>query len=134
MKTLQRSSIMLAAVAQIIVASCQSDAAKSRVPESSGEVAMDVNQQAARSGRPEPVPPGWCVAANHPVDSTYMIEAGRRALTLNRSDGPRSAETLYRSEQGFIVQYVSRGKVLGGGGLVWIDGETGCAIVLRRFE
>ena len=38
-------------------------------------------------------------------------------------------------EQGVIVSVVvARPPVLGRGGLVWVDLETGCPIVLRRYE
>ena len=38
-------------------------------------------------------------------------------------------------EQGIIVSLVlANPRIRGGGGLVWIDAETFCAIVLRLYE
>lgn len=80
-----------------------------------------------------------CVAAGTTVDSAFVVEQARRALS-------RSGETLaprliqpvrdQSIELGLLVSFAVADppNVVGGGGMVWVDLESGCAIVLRRYE
>jgi len=44
-------------------------------------------------------------------------------------------DSLEHVKQGMVISLVRREpKGTGGGGLVWVDGETGCAVVLKRYE
>ena len=75
-------------------------------------------------------------------DSSFFVRQARRALGDSAAEESRATlradsyqvivvESL---EQGVIVSLVSRPPRLGGGGLVWVDIETRCPIVLRRYE
>jgi hypothetical protein len=88
-------------------------------------------------------PPGWCISPGHTLDSTF---AARQAIGALSDSVSKRQSFLFKVdqfqviktgtlEQGIIVSLVvARPPVVGGGGLVWVDLETGCAIVLRRYE
>ena len=88
-------------------------------------------------------PRGWCTDSTRGGDSSFVVDQAIRALSdsvtrrlgiVYRVDSYQavSVETLL---QGIIVSLVvAHPQVIGGGGLVWVDGETDCAIVLRRYE
>jgi phage-related tail fiber protein len=81
----------------------------------------------------------WCVAAGGVVDSAFAVEQARNAVigsTFSSSSMSLKPYAIQPVEQGILVSLVSAGPgvSLGGGGLVWIDGETGCPILLKRYE
>ena len=93
--------------------------------------------------RRTPIRPDWCVAANERVDSTFAVERAREVLedTLLplkpasvRTVGEQSLLDGLPMFEGFLVTLAATRPVLGGGGLVWVDGETGCPILLKRYE
>jgi hypothetical protein len=91
---------------------------------------------ARRSGRTlAPVRPGvqWCVALNATVDSTLAAAQALRAFS-SRSSESLMVRSIRRVDEGFLVSLVPARPIAGGGGLVWVDGETACPIVLIRYE
>ena len=91
-------------------------------------------------------PRGWCVQPSLTVDSTLAVAQAARALgsmskvrAAVRSALGETTEVLVphsftRLQDGFVVGLVPKGNGLGGGGLVWVDAETGCAIPLKAYE
>jgi|SRR5882672_8679097 len=74
------------------------------------------------------------------VDSAFAVTQASRALEGFLPTGgslePYAVEVV---REGMLVSLVPvrplvGGVVLGGGGLVWVDEDTGCPIVLRRYE
>jgi len=80
-----------------------------------------------------------CVATGTTIDSTFLVTQARRALA---QPGLALEVSSYRwirengVELGLVISLVAgrQPAVVGGGGLVWVDVETGCPIVLRRYE
>lgn len=70
-------------------------------------------------------------------DSTFAVGQAERGLTESgsalkvRSIQPVLDEGI---ELGVLISFVSSRNMVGGGGLVYFDLETGCATVLRRYE
>ena len=92
-----------------------------------------------RSGRPTTTAgghQGWCVEAHGVVDSSFAVGQARGALEGRSSMTPGlSARAITVTEEGLIISLVVKEpRGTGGGGLVWVDGETGCAIILKRYE
>jgi len=94
-------------------------------------------------GRKAALPPGWCIGPDHRPDRSFVVRQAIGALSdsVSRRLGFEFKVDDYQIiktatlEQGVIVSIVvARPPVLGGGGLVWVDVETGCPIVLRRYE
>ena len=93
--------------------------------------------------RPAHTPPSWCTERGRNVDSTFLIKQATAALTdsvtkrlgiVFRVDDFQLIKTA-SLEQGVIISLVlARPIVRGGGGLVWVDTETACATVLKRYE
>ena len=86
-----------------------------------------------------PIPSQRCVAPGTTVDSAFVVEQARRALSRpGEMLAPRLIQPVRDQsiELGLLVSLdvVNPPTVVGGGGLVWIDLESGCAIVLRRYE
>ena len=96
--------------------------------------------------RPSPVP--WCVSPGSKVDSAFAV---KQALSPFASDDlpvmPHSVERIEARIvgkdssvtvtllEGWLIRLMPINRMtLGGGGLVWVDGETGCPIVLKRYE
>jgi len=86
-------------------------------------------------------PPGWCVDPGHAVDSSFAAGQAIRALTDSNSKraGLTFKVNYYQvvaEGQGVAISVVpaSRPLPVGGGGLVWVDLETGCPIILRHYE
>lgn len=80
-----------------------------------------------------------CTPPGRAIDSTFAVERARGVLeqpglTLE----PRSIQPIRDQgiELGLLISLavVQPANVVGGGGLVWVDVETGCPIVLRRYE
>ena len=100
-----------------------------------GEVKLEKNLS--------PIRADWCVARNEQVDSAFAVAQAQRVLedTLLplKADSVRSVGTQSLLDglpvfEGWLLTLSPTRLVLGGGGRVWVDGETGCAIVLRRYE
>ena len=80
-----------------------------------------------------------CTAAGGGVDSTFAIEQARRALSQpGVTLAPRLIQPVRDQgiELGLLISLAvtEPRNVVGGGGLAWVDLESGCAIVLRRYE
>jgi hypothetical protein len=96
--------------------------------------------------RVSPVP--WCVAPGSKVDSTFAVAQARSLFTSSelplkphsvepvvaRLAGKDSSVSLSFPE-GWLVRLMPvEPNTLGGGGLVWVDGATGCPILLLHYE
>jgi hypothetical protein len=92
------------------------------------------------SKQPEalPAPTQPCDRARGTVDRTFAVEQARRALSQPGVTLKVDSIQVVRGqgiELGLIISLLSETPpVVGGGGLVWVDVETGCPIVLRRYE
>ena len=75
----------------------------------------------------------WCVQRNATVDSAVAVEQAIRFLS-SRSSEPLKLGSIRHVDEGFLVSLVPARLIAGGGGLVWVDGETGCPILLIRGE
>jgi hypothetical protein len=90
-----------------------------------------------------PLRPDWCIGANARVDSAFALGQAQHVLADTllplkavsvRPVGPQSLLDGMPIFEGFLVSLVPTRLMLGGGGLVWIDGETGCPVVLKGYE
>jgi len=96
--------------------------------------------------RASPVP--WCVVPGSTVDSTFAVAQARSLFASSelplkphsvqqvvaRVVGKDSSVSLTLPE-GWLVRLVpAEPNTLGGGGLVWVHGATGCPILLIRYE
>ena len=93
--------------------------------------------------RRTPIRPDWCVAATERVDSAFAVQKAQQVLQDSllllkpasvKSVGEQSLLDGFPMFEGFLVTLVATRLVAGGGGLVWVDGETGCTILLKRYE
>jgi hypothetical protein len=75
----------------------------------------------------------WCVGSNTVVDSAFVIDQATHAIpgTAPSSLKPSGIREV---EEGFLVSVVHVRPTLGGGGLVWVNRESGCPIVLIHYE
>ena len=85
------------------------------------------------------IPSQRCVSPGTTVDSAFVVEQARRALSQpGEMLAPRLIQPVRDQsiELGLLVslEVANPPKVVGGGGLVWVDLESGCALVLRRYE
>lgn len=93
----------------------------------------------ASTGRPAPVPAArtasWCREPGRGVDSAFAVERARDALAP-QPPFILAPHSMDRVPEGLLVRMVVAEPVgtRGGGGLVWVDAETGCAVVLIRYE
>ena len=95
-----------------------------------------------------PAPAGAAFASQRPydcsagrlIDSAYVVRAAAEAIA-----GPEGADALapytYESVtaqgllEGILVRLAPRARsTRGGGGLAFVDVESGCAVALRRYE
>src|SRR6266568_1066838 len=97
-------------------------------------VACRSHSQAARVS----LPLGhWCVPSGVTLDTAFVVSQARDALSEQYLSAAGYQTTafepfsLHGIEQGILVSLVPRAVQLGGGGLVWVDAETGCATVLK---
>ncbi len=86
--------------------------------------------------------PLWCISRGEVVDSAFMANAALRLLGSGEH-GTRLKVEMFEfvphaapQPVGAVVSLVvdSQQPPLGGGGLVWVDAETGCAIHLKTYE
>jgi hypothetical protein len=80
--------------------------------------------------------PAAC-SAGRTIDSVYVVGAARGALGGDSTLVALSYDRVTApgpTEEGVLVRMVSRGSRLGGGGLAFVDGESGCALALRLYE
>jgi hypothetical protein len=63
-----------------------------------------------------------------------MIEQARIALSDHDTSISLRPDSVGRVGGGLVVRMLPAKPIVGGGGLVWIDLETACAMVLKRFE
>lgn len=77
------------------------------------------------------------------IDSVWVEQVGRRALDSAQTlraplvlEELRWVRTRSGLEEGALARFVSSNRTVssGFGGLVWVDVESGCALVLRRYE
>ncbi len=86
------------------------------------------------SGPPESaMPPGWCAPPNTVIDRNFAMNAARASFGPWGTESDAKAEIVYVDQEGAIIRVLSNVSV-GGGGLAWVDAETGCAVRLRRYE
>ena len=100
--------------------------------------------QASPPPKPGPVPVPWCVVPGTNVDSAFAVAQARSilespALPLTPySVEPvvaKDSSTGLRFGEGFLVRLMPVNRnTLGGGGLVWVNGGTGCPILLIQYE
>ncbi len=96
--------------------------------------------------RVSPVP--WCVVPGSTVDSTFAVTQARSVFTSSELPlKPHSVERVvarlsgkdssvsFSFPEGWLVRLMPvEPNTLGGGGLVWVDGATGCPILLLHYE
>jgi len=90
----------------------------------------------------------WCVVPGSNVDSTFAVAQARSLFASSdlvlkphsvervvaRLVGKDSSVSLSFPE-GWLVRLMPvEPNTLGGGGLVWVDGATGCGILLLHYE
>ena len=80
-----------------------------------------------------------CSGAVSGVDSSFAIRQAKAALAMpGMTLEPRLIQPVRDEgiELGLLISLAvtQPRNTVGGGGLVWVDVETGCAIVLRRYE
>jgi hypothetical protein len=82
--------------------------------------------------------PGAC-SSGRSIDSAYVVSVAVEALPLPTGAGtlrPISYEAVVSPggiEEGILVRLVAPGRV-GGGGLAFVDSESGWALALRIYE
>ena len=104
---------------------------------------LPLARQVCAQGQRDTASSRWCNQPGRNVDSTFLVEQAVRALTNSatkrlgvvfRVDDYQVIRTA-RLEQGVVISLVvARPTLRGGGGLVWVDTETACAIVLKPYE
>ncbi len=95
----------------------------------------------AAQSRPRPPIPRWCTDSTQRGDSAFIVRRAMEAIADSSEsrmalqvDGFQVIRTAHL-EQGVIVSLVSANPATrGGGGLVWVDAETHCPIILRLYE
>jgi hypothetical protein len=99
------------------------------------------SKSAESSARPTKHPSSnqTCIASGSSVDSTFATEQALRAMAPSELTlAPRLVQPVRDQgiELGLLISLTvtEPRNTVGGGGLVWIDLESGCAIVLRRYE
>ena len=77
-----------------------------------------------------------CVSTTTTIDSSCAVRVASAELAKQDSLGPYKPASVRALDEGFVVSLVvaKEPPPLGGGGLVWVDAETGCAVVLRLYE
>ena len=88
---------------------------------------------------PSPQPALKCELAGSPINRFVAEIQARGALSEGPFDKtPFTIFSMTQVEEGFLVSLgpapQGGGITLGGGGLVWVDGESGCISVLRLYQ
>jgi hypothetical protein len=98
-----------------------------------GLITWSPTATAAQATRP---PTKRCVSTSVTIDSSFAVRAASAALQAQDSLGPFKPAKIRAFEEGFLVSLVvaKEPPTLGGGGLVWVDGDSGCAVILRLYE
>jgi hypothetical protein len=94
--------------------------------------AQQIRHSRPHSDAPDP----WCTTPGVAVDSAFAVQQASRKLQTPHHTWTFAPQSVQAVPEGFLVRMLvqePRG-LMGGGGLVWVDGETGCAIVLIRYE
>ena len=85
-------------------------------------------------------PPASCRSEGINADSAYLAHQAMSALGGDTSGIPLKVDSFQpinvsQIEMGVLISVVvSDASRLGEGGLVWVDVETACPIVLKRYE
>ncbi len=81
-------------------------------------------------------PPSQCAPQGAQIDSAFAVRKAAEKLEAQDSLGPYKVTKFTALDEGYVVSLVvvREPPPVGGGGLVWVDTETGCAIVLRLYE
>src|SRR5207249_8419384 len=122
---------------------------------------IDCGRTRVGEARPAPAPASdvhpsrgalqWCIAVGGTVDSALAVAQARRLFEPDPvSLMPHSVERVaavlvgkdsssrLRLTEGFLVRLLPMNRdnlmILGGGGLVWVNGMTACPILLVRYE
>ncbi len=91
--------------------------------------------------RPTSIRPDWCVAEGSTVDSVFVV--AQALSVLEDTLLPLRPYSVRRVEEhigslslleGFLVSLMPTRPMGGGGGLVWVDSETGCPILIKAYE
>ncbi|SRR6266496_295928 len=91
--------------------------------------------------RRRPPAPGWCTDATQKGDSAFIVSRAIKVVTDSagsriglKVDDFQVIKTA-SLEQGVIVSLVAANPhTRGGGGLVWVDAETLCPMILRLYQ
>lgn len=77
-----------------------------------------------------------CVSSSTTIDSSFAERSAGTELAKQDTHGPFKLASMRRVEEGYLVSLVTAKEPppLGGGGLLWVDAETGCVVVLRLYE
>ena len=81
-----------------------------------------------------------CLPDGANADSAFLAQKALGALDHHTSVAPLRVETfqpinINQIEMGVLISVViSDASQVGGGGLVWVDVETACPIVLKEYE
>ena len=100
------------------------------------------------TARPFPVAAPWCVVPGRDVDSALAVAQALQLFDCSSLPvEPQSVERVVARvvakgssvslsvPEGWLVRFAPVAKLtLGGGGLVWVNGATGCPILLIRYE
>lgn len=114
---------LLGGLCSIAVLTCRGDSAAQRQAEAAGPKVPHQSR----------TPPGWCAAQNAVIDPKFAITAARTSLGPWSKESDAKSQVVYVDQEGFLVRVRSNISV-GGGGLAWVDAETGCVVQLRRYE
>jgi hypothetical protein len=89
-------------------------------------------QQAASSA----LSPKSCAVMGRSIDSAFAVDQARSALAASSPGLTFSPSSVERIKEGLLFRMVvsQPPSTRGGGGLVFVNAETGCATVLIRYE
>ena len=134
---MRSTDILAALMAAVLAGACSPESPPARRPADSGSFASsplnDADSGFARKRA------GACASMDK-MDSAYVVRAAAEAFGPH---GPASLEPMSFEpvvapgpiNEGILVRLRPRNRsVIGGGGLAFVEEESGCAIVLRRYE
>lgn len=82
----------------------------------------------------EDQPKKWCTASDRRPDSAFMVDQARTALMGRHPSMVLYTDSIAQIGGGLVIRMLPVKAILGGGGLVWVNLETACALVLRKYE